>query len=277
VRVIYTDGCCLKNPGGAGGWAYTVVEDGDMKRSVTGGAEDTTNNIMEMTAVIKAIEAQDCQPFKVVSDSKYVIEGIKSWMHLWQRRNWKKKGGPIKNLDLWKRLFQIVDPGRMTFEWVKGHDGHPENERCDQLAGAAARGWRITASYPNNERSSGDSVDTQRPVSNDSLLVGYCPMGCGQTLFRGEGGAVTCSLLACPKPDAVHEILCNPQTEHVFVLREDGFSLKHPLRERCEDELFDCEVHRLLSELDEAPPLSARNYVVTIEDGALAYQPIVPI
>ncbi len=112
----------------------------------------------------------------------------------------------------------------------------------------------------------------QRPHGNHEKIAGYCPMGCGQTLFVGNLGAITCSHLECPCPEAVHTILSNAQTEHVVVFTEENFSIKHPLRERVGDELHRCPVHKALSLLDEAP-VEPGTYQVEFGAGAGAVKP----
>ena len=132
--VIYTDGSCSGNPG-PGGWAAIVDKAGE-RREITGGEPQTTNNRMELMAVIKALASLD-EPstVRVVTDSQYVAKGMKSWLHGWRRKGWKTaSGAPVKNRDLWEELDRLASPHRMSWEWVKGHDGHPENERADTLA-----------------------------------------------------------------------------------------------------------------------------------------------
>lgn len=136
----YTDGACSGNPG-PGGWGAILVarESGEVlrERELNGGELHTTNNRMELLAAIHALEALD-RPSKltVVTDSVYVKDGITKWIHGWKAKGWKKKGGEIKNLDLWQRLDDAQSRHQITWEWVKGHAGHPENERADELARA---------------------------------------------------------------------------------------------------------------------------------------------
>lgn len=143
---LYTDGACSGNPG-PGGWAY-VLRDGPtgQEREDSGGQPDTTNNQMELTAVIKGLEAlkRPCI-VDLYSDSQYVLQGLETWMQGWKKNNWRKgKGGkdPIKNLELWKRLDELSALHRIRFHHVRGHSGHPENERCDVLAVAASERFR---------------------------------------------------------------------------------------------------------------------------------------
>ncbi|MEL6235880.1 MAG: ribonuclease HI [Pseudomonadota bacterium] len=135
----YTDGACSGNPG-PGGWGALLVasEDGRVlrERALKGGAAQTTNNRMELMAAIAALEALD-RPSRltIVTDSAYLKGGITGWIEGWQRNGWRtadKK--PVKNVDLWQRLLAAVAPHQLSWDWVKGHAGHPENERADALA-----------------------------------------------------------------------------------------------------------------------------------------------
>ena len=144
---IYTDGSARSNPEGPGGYG-TVLQYIDQKgelheREYSAGYKKTTNNRMELMAVIIGLEAlnKPCS-VEVVSDSKYVTDAFNQhWIDNWQQKGWKtstKK--PVLNIDLWKRLLKAKEPHQVTFTWVKGHVGHPENERCDKLATTAADG-----------------------------------------------------------------------------------------------------------------------------------------
>ena len=136
---LFSDGACLGNPG-PGGWAYILRHPATGKeRERAGGESNTTNNRMELMAVISGLEAlSEPTNVELVGDSQYVLKGISEWMPGWKKRNWTKKGGPIMNLDLWKRLDALVMKHRDSVTWVRGHDGHIENERCDELASAEA-------------------------------------------------------------------------------------------------------------------------------------------
>ncbi|WP_330947522.1 ribonuclease HI [Thermomonas sp. LB-4] len=131
---IHTDGACLGNPG-PGGWAALLCWRG-IERELSGGEAATTNNRMELMAAIAALETLK-EPCTVVltTDSQYVRQGITEWMAGWIRRGWKTSGGePVKNRDLWERLHAAAGRHTVDWRWVKGHAGHPENERVDQLA-----------------------------------------------------------------------------------------------------------------------------------------------
>ncbi len=132
---IFTDGACSGNPG-PGGWG-AVLRYGSAEKELSGGAADTTNNRMELSAVIAALSALK-EPCKVTltSDSKYVIDAVtKGWAKKWQANGWVKSDKkPALNADLWKKLLVLLEKHDVRFVWVKGHAGHPENERCDRLA-----------------------------------------------------------------------------------------------------------------------------------------------
>ena len=134
---IHTDGACLGNPG-PGGWGVLLHWRG-VERELSGGEADTTNNRMELMAAIAALESLR-EPCTVVlhTDSQYVRQGILEWMAAWIRRGWKTAGGaPVKNRDLWERLHAAAARHHVDWRWVKGHSGHDENERVDQLANKA--------------------------------------------------------------------------------------------------------------------------------------------
>jgi ribonuclease HI len=131
---VYTDGACKGNPG-PGGWGAILQVDGE-ERELFGGELQTTNNRMELTAVIRALEAlKPPSRIEVYTDSQYVQKGISEWLPEWKRRGWRtadKK--PVKNVDLWQELDRLAGAHRIAWHWVKGHAGHPENERADALA-----------------------------------------------------------------------------------------------------------------------------------------------
>ncbi len=132
---LFTDGACSGNPG-PGGWG-AILRYGDKEKELSGGEKETTNNRMELTAVIKGLEAlkEPCI-VKLTTDSKYVCDAIlNGWVYSWQKNGWKKADKkPALNVDLWERLLPLLDRHDVKFNWVKGHNGHKENERCDQLA-----------------------------------------------------------------------------------------------------------------------------------------------
>ena len=139
---IFTDGACKGNPG-PGGWG-AILRYGTSEKEISGGAADTTNNKMELTAVIEALRClkEPCA-VTVISDSTYVCNSInKGWINNWKAKNWVKNGKPVPNSDLWKQLLELLAIHKVKFVWVRGHDGHPENERCDRLAVAAAERFR---------------------------------------------------------------------------------------------------------------------------------------
>ena len=137
----YTDGSCYPNPG-PGGWGVKLIL-GDREKELSGAAENTTNNRMEMVAIIEAIKAVNPGwPIRVFTDSQYVLKGITVWVEAWKSNNWmrgKKKKKPVKNIDLWKQLDALVAEKDVVFHWVKGHNGDPLNEFVDELAGFARK------------------------------------------------------------------------------------------------------------------------------------------
>jgi ribonuclease HI len=139
---LFTDGACKGNPG-PGGWGAVLRFKGQ-ERELSGGEPDTTNNRMEMMAAIEGLKAltRPCR-VKLFTDSKYVMDGITKWIHGWQRNGWRTADRkPVKNADLWQALLAATAPHQVDWRWVKGHAGHPENERADKLACAAAEAAR---------------------------------------------------------------------------------------------------------------------------------------
>ena len=140
---IYTDGACSGNPG-AGGWGTILVYKGK-EREMSGGAAETTNNRMELTAVIEGLKAlkEPCE-VTVITDSQYVSNGITlGWAKSWKANNWRKKDKkPALNPELWDELLTLIDKHSVKIEWIKGHAGHPENERCDELAVEQSRKYQ---------------------------------------------------------------------------------------------------------------------------------------
>lgn len=137
---LYTDGACSGNPG-PGGWGALLIYNGHEKE-LSGGYRDTTNNRMEILAVIRGLEAlkERCK-VSVYSDSKYVVDAInQGWAVRWKKKGWmRNKKDRAKNVDLWKRLLELLNKHEVEFSWVKGHAGHPENERADDLATSALK------------------------------------------------------------------------------------------------------------------------------------------
>jgi ribonuclease HI len=139
---IFTDGACKGNPG-PGGWG-AVLRSGDKERELSGGEKLTTNNRMEMMAAVEALNALK-KPCRVTlhTDSKYVMDGITKWVFGWQKKGWKTADNkPVKNVEIWQALVRAAARHEVTWKWVKGHAGHPENERADKLACAAAESFR---------------------------------------------------------------------------------------------------------------------------------------
>lgn len=132
---LFTDGACSGNPG-PGGWG-AVLRFGTVEKELSGGAAETTNNRMEITAVIEGLSALK-EPCKVMlcTDSKYVADGVtKGWAASWRAKGWRKGDGkPALNPDLWEKLLNLLEVHEVEIIWIKGHNGHPENERCDRLA-----------------------------------------------------------------------------------------------------------------------------------------------
>lgn len=131
---IYTDGACSGNPG-PGGWGSVLLYNGHRKE-LSGGEEETTNNRMELMAVIRAMQAlkRPCE-VTIHTDSVYVMKGMTEWIKNWKARNWKTASKkPVKNVDLWQELEAVLEPHSVKWKWVKGHSGVPENERADELA-----------------------------------------------------------------------------------------------------------------------------------------------
>lgn len=134
VVEMFTDGACRGNPG-PGGWGV-LMRFKDNEKELHGGEKDTTNNRMELMAAIMGLESlsRDCQ-VELYTDSKYVMQGITEWIHNWKTRGWKTANKkPVKNADLWQRLDRAREQHQVQWHWVKGHSGHAENERADELA-----------------------------------------------------------------------------------------------------------------------------------------------
>ncbi len=145
---IFTDGACSGNPG-PGGWAAILRHRG-IEKELSGAEPATTNNRMELMAAIAGLEAlkRPCR-VRLYSDSQYLRDGITRWIHAWKARGWRTADRkPVKNIDLWQRLEAAAVPHEIAWEWVRGHAGHPENERADALARAAIAAMRDTGAGP---------------------------------------------------------------------------------------------------------------------------------
>lgn len=139
---LFTDGACKGNPG-PGGWG-AILRSGDTEKELSGGERQTTNNRMEMTAVVEGLNAlkKPCR-VTVYTDSKYVLDGITKWVLGWQKKGWRTADNkPVKNVEIWQALVAATARHKVTWQWVKGHAGHPENERADALACAQAEAHR---------------------------------------------------------------------------------------------------------------------------------------
>jgi len=132
--IIYTDGACSGNPG-PGGWA-AILKYGENEKEISGGEISTTNNRMELIAVISGIEALKTKcNVNIYTDSQYIANAINlGWLESWKAKGWKRKGGEVKNLDLWKRLVDLMERHDVSFNWVRGHADNEYNNRCDELA-----------------------------------------------------------------------------------------------------------------------------------------------
>ncbi len=152
----YTDGACSGNPG-PGGWGVLLIaHDGEKvikERDLFGGESETTNNRMELLAAINALEAlQKPSTLTVVTDSSYVKNGVTTWIHGWKRNGWRTASKkPVKNADLWQRLESAAARHQVTWEWIRGHAGHPENERADELARKGMEPFKPPRRKPNAE------------------------------------------------------------------------------------------------------------------------------
>lgn len=176
---IYCDGACKGNPG-PGGWG-AILRSGCREKQLFGADPLTTNNRMELTAAIAALESLKAPCIvTVVSDSQYLVKGMSEWINGWVRKGHLQPGGKTANPDLWLRLLELAKTHQITWEWVKGHAGHPENERCDELANEAIRALRQPASTPPQSPAttpilscpeSGTAGDT-RPTDEIRALLG---------------------------------------------------------------------------------------------------------
>jgi len=130
---VYTDGACNPNPG-PGGWA-AILRSGAQEKVLSGGEVRSTNNRMELTAALKALQAiKNASRVEIVTDSEYLQRGVTEWLPGWKKRNWQRKGGTLANVDLWQILDAAMTRHTVTWKWVRGHTGHAFNQRADQLA-----------------------------------------------------------------------------------------------------------------------------------------------
>lgn len=130
---IYTDGSCDPNPG-PGGWAAIILEGKD-KKIIRGYSTESTNNRMELTAALEALKHVDSlKPVKIYTDSQYLQKGVEEWLANWKARNWKRKGGVLANIDLWKEISEEIAHHKIVWRWIKGHAGNPYNEQADRIA-----------------------------------------------------------------------------------------------------------------------------------------------
>lgn len=137
--IIYTDGSCEPNPG-PGGWCAIILED-DREKVLKGFSQSSTNNRMELTAAIQALLEieKSSKPIVLYTDSQYLKMGVEKWMRDWQSRSWKRKGGSLANVDLWKELSNVIQNRKISWRWVRGHAGNPYNERADRIAHSMIR------------------------------------------------------------------------------------------------------------------------------------------
>lgn len=139
--IIHTDGSCLGNPG-PGGWAAVLcLANTPHRRELSGGFCNTTNNRMEITAVVEGLSAlKEACDVQLYTDSQYVSNAVsRGWVYGWQRKGWRRGEKPVPNADLWQKVIELLGRHRVNFNWLRGHDGNPENERCDELAKSIAR------------------------------------------------------------------------------------------------------------------------------------------
>lgn len=139
--LIYTDGSCLGNPG-PGGYGIIIKYENGNTQKLSGGSKYTTNNRIELIAVIRALQQikETGQNICIITDSKYVVDSVtKGWVYKWEHSQWLKKGQPVLNSDLWKILIELLQLNDIKFRWIKGHAGHEENEQCDSMARTKAK------------------------------------------------------------------------------------------------------------------------------------------
>ena len=164
---IYTDGSCLRNPGGAGGYAVVLLDEASQKTKHFWGSDpETTNNQMELKAAILGLSKlkRPCC-VTIYSDSKYIVRGMSEWMPSWIRNRWRtREGKPLKNRELWEELYQLSRGHIVHWEWVRGHDGHRFNEYCDRLAQ-----WAAIQEHKKKYRKKGDADEKSTQAAGPSL------------------------------------------------------------------------------------------------------------
>lgn len=163
--VIHTDGGCLGNPG-PGGWA-AVLTHGERTKEISGGVPATTNNRMELQAAIEALRAlkEPCE-VEFFTDSEYLRKGVTEWIWGWKKNGWVTKSKqPVKNADLWRQIDEAMRGHRLAWRWLKGHAGHPGNERCDELAGAAIEAVKRTHTREQLRAQLAEFTAAQKPAT----------------------------------------------------------------------------------------------------------------
>jgi len=168
---IFTDGGCHGNPG-PGGWAV-ILQYGSQKKELSGGEPDTTNNRMELRAAIAGLASlkESCS-VTVYTDSQYVRQGILEWIHKWKARRWMRTAShPVKNADLWRELDAEATRHQVKWTWLKGHAGHPENERCDELASAEIARIRSSGGKGKSPRALKTSAENQAACPSQGQLL----------------------------------------------------------------------------------------------------------
>ena len=215
VIYIFCDGACSGNPG-PGGWG-SIIRCNGQEKEMSGYEEHTTNNAMELKAFLSALEyAFDVhgkdKPIVVTSDSNYLLNGAKSWMFGWAEQGWKRPGGEIANIDIWKRIFELTQGVKINYVWIKGHSGHPENERCDKMAVYAYESNADTIKEPEEEKEIYSNYDLIQSLDIATLHQLLCSTKFKNIIF-GEDALKVFEMLNAPAQDfgikAIKEILKN--------------------------------------------------------------------
>jgi ribonuclease HI len=189
---IYTDGGCDPNPG-PGGWGAILIS-GPNRKEISSAAADTTNNRMELTAAVEALRLlrRPCQ-ITLYTDSQYLRRGVTEWLPRWRARGWRRaRGGVVQNQDLWQALLEAMAPHEVSWEWLRGHQGHPQNERADQLAGEARRSLvdRRSAKSARGSQSEGATGQHRERPDKASLPSGHRPRARQQVEIYARGCAL---------------------------------------------------------------------------------------